>query len=184
MFSKRDTLNDVGIFLFEEEKKLKTWSKFFIFSIVSLFFLYGCHSDPNLTSDDSTFQYKDSYVGDNSAVINLITQLEGSDHLNGLELKTKEEPYGIIINYDWIDIELNHQETAINNASYLFTLIQNVDWINFRFDMGSGVEEYTVTREELDDWYNAELFEINNEDKLKDLMQETSEQKTTADFFN
>lgn len=50
--------------------------------------------------------------------------------------------------------------------------------------MGSSVEEYTVTREELDDWYNAELFEINNEDKLKDLMQETSEQKTTADFFN
>lgn len=139
-----------------------------------MFFLSGCHSNSNNTNVD-LFQYKGSYVGDNSAVVNSVIHLEGAKHFSGLELKTKEEPYGIIVNYDWMESELNDKETAITNASYLFTLIQNVDWITFHFEMVDGMEEYKISREKLQAWYGIELKEIDNENKLKELIQESLE---------
>ncbi|SET51074.1 protein of unknown function [Salinibacillus kushneri] len=147
---------------------------FLLFSLLVMFFLSGCHSNSNNTNVD-LFQYKGSYVGDNSAVVNSVIHLEGAKHFSGLELKTKEEPYGIIVNYDWMESELNDKETAITNASYLFTLIQNVDWITFHFEMVDGMEEYKISREKLQAWYGIELKEIDNENKLKELIQESLE---------
>lgn len=150
--------------------KLSKMIKFLLFSLVILF-LSGCNSNSNNTNVD-LFQYKGSYVGDNSAVVKSVIHLQGAKHFSGFELKTKEEPYGIILNYDWIESELNDKETVINNASYLFALIQNVDWITFNLEMVDGVEEYKITRENLQAWYGIELSEIDNEDKLKELIQE------------
>lgn len=163
---------------------MKKWIKFLVFSLVTLFFLNGCNSSSNRNNEADIFQYKDSYVGDNTAVINSITQLQGADHVNGLELKTTEEPYGIIVKYDWSDAELNPQETAINNASYLFTLIQNVDWVAFDFEIGDSIEEYKLSREEIEEWYGTELDKIDNEDQLRELIQETLEEKDIVLFFN
>ncbi|WP_237718760.1 DUF4825 domain-containing protein [Alkalibacillus haloalkaliphilus] len=154
--------------------KLRQMIKFLLFSLLVMFFLSGCNSNSNNTDVD-LFQYKGSYVGDNSAIVNSVIHLQGAKHFSGLELKTKEEPYGIIVNYDWIESELNDKETAINNASYLFSLIQNVDWVTFNFEMVDGMEEYKITRENLQEWYGINLSEIENEDKLKELIQESLE---------
>ncbi|WP_306453957.1 DUF4825 domain-containing protein [Bacillus sp. FJAT-45350] len=141
--------------------------KFMFFALLVVLFLSGCNSnDTNTTSD--IFRFKDSFVGDNSAVGNIANQLPGGEHMIGFELKTNEEPYGIILNYDWVDSEQNYKETAIYNATFLFALIQNVDWITFNFEIG----EYTLTRENLQDWYGMELRDINNEEELGALIQE------------
>lgn len=164
--------------------KLGHTIKFLLFSLLAMFFLSGCNSNTNNTNID-LFQYKGSYVGDNSAVVNSVIHLQGSKHFSGLELKTKEKPYGIIVNYDWIESELNDKKTAITNASYLFALIQNVDWLAFNFEMVDGIEEYKISRENLKAWYGIELSEIDNEDKLKEIIQESLEDdKKVHQFLN
>ncbi|HZH61601.1 MAG TPA: DUF4825 domain-containing protein [Metabacillus sp.] len=134
-------------------------------------FVIGCNS--NHTNND-IFQYKDSFVGDNSAVISIVNQIQAAEHFNGIELKTKEEPFGIILKYDLFD-----KETVINNATYLFTLIQNVNWITFN----SKLDDYSISREELEACYGRDLNEIDNEDELRELIQETIEIENKVNQF-
>ena len=151
----------------EGEIKLREIIKFLFFSLLVLLLLSGCNSnDRNINND--IFQFKDSFVGDNSAVGNIVNQLPGVEQLNGFELKTNEEPYGIILNYDWTESEQEYKETVINNVTFLFTLVQNVDWITFNSNVG----DYTITKEILHEWYEIELSEVQNEDELRDLIQE------------
>lgn len=141
--------------------------KFLFFSLLALLLLNGCNSN-NSNSHNDIFQFKDSFVGDNSAIGNIANQLLGAEQLNGFELKTTEEPYGIILNYDWTESEQEYKETVIYNAAFLFALVQNVDWITFDSDIG----EYTITKETMQDWYGKELSEVNNEDELRGFIQE------------
>jgi len=120
-------------------------------------------------------------VGDNSAVVNTVIHLQGADYFRGVELQTKEQPYGIIVDYDWSEADIAIHETVINNASYLFTLIQNVDWVMLKFETVNGVEEFKLTREELEGWYKVYLSEIESKEKLKEIIQvhlESSEEVT------
>ena len=61
----------------------------------------GCNTK---TNEEDVFQYKNAYVGDNSAVINIVNHSMQSEKFKGLELKTKEAPYGIILNLSLIHI--------------------------------------------------------------------------------
>ncbi|WP_228275784.1 DUF4825 domain-containing protein [Gracilibacillus oryzae] len=82
------------------------------------------------------FQYKNSYVGDNSAVGNIVNELAHSKELNQISLQTKTEPYGITLEYNDIDAEQVEEEMkhmVISNATFLFALIKNADWITFQF---------------------------------------------------
>ncbi|MGD7045833.1 DUF4825 domain-containing protein [Jeotgalibacillus proteolyticus] len=158
-------------------------NKFLLISLLISLFLSGCNSNDN-NADVDLFDYKGSYAGDNSAVVNSVVHLQGAKHFSGLELETKDEPYGITVNYNWTKSEFDDKETSINNASYLFTLIQNVDWIAFNFDMVGEVYEYKITRENLQEWYGIEFSEIDNEDKLNALIQESLEdEKKVNQFF-
>jgi len=158
--------------------KLRKIMIFLFFSLLGLLFLSGCNSnDTNKNSD--IFQFKDSFVGDNSAVSNISNQLLGAEHLNGFELKTNDETYGIILNYDWIESEQDFKELVIHNATFLFTLVQNVDWITFNSDS----LEYTITKESLQEWYGKELSEVQNEDELTGLIQEHFEDENEVSQF-
>lgn len=146
-------------------------------SLLAFLLLSGCDSKKEM----DIFQYKDSFVGDNSAVGNISNQLLGAEHLKDFELKTKEEPYGIILNYDWTESEQEFKEAVISNATFLFTLIQNVDWITFNSDM----LEYTITKETIQEWYGKELSEVQNEDELTELIQKNVENESKVrQFFN
>nr|WP_255473375.1 DUF4825 domain-containing protein [Planomicrobium sp. CPCC 101110] len=147
---------------------------FLFISLFVLVFLSGCISNAKSAEAD-LFSYKGSYVGDNSAVVNTVIQLKGAEHFSGVALQTKEEPYGIIIDYDWAASEEDEQKTVIHNASYLFALIQNVDWVVLNFETAEGVKEFKITREELESWYNLKLSEVENEEKLTELIQTHSE---------
>ncbi|WP_338472893.1 hypothetical protein R4Z10_09295 [Niallia sp. XMNu-256] len=56
----------------------------------------------------------------------------------------------------------------ISNATILFTLVKNVDWVTFDSD----IREYTIKRENLQEWYGKELSKVQNEDELRKLIQE------------
>ena len=124
----------------------------------------GCNTK---TSEEGLFQYKNAYVGDNSAVINIVNHSMQSERFEGLELKTKEMPYGIILNYDGSDSEKNDKRTVIYNATYLFALIQNAEWITFNFDH----QEYKITKDALIEWYGEDFSTLQSEEELKTLIQ-------------
>lgn len=124
----------------------------------------GCDTK---TSEADLFQYKNAYVGDNSAVINIVNRSMQSDNFKGLELKTKETPYGIILNYDGSESEKNDKRTVIYNATYLFALIQNAEWITFNFDH----QEYEITKDALIKWYGEDFSTFQSEEELKTLIQ-------------
>ncbi|MGW6302241.1 DUF4825 domain-containing protein [Peribacillus butanolivorans] len=158
---------------------MKKITKFFFFSLLILLFLNGCNSS-NVNGD--IFQFKDSYVGDNGAVGSIVMQLPYSEYLNGFELKTKEDPYGIILNYKDLDAketEKNYKETAIYNATFIFTLVKNAKWVTFNFDD----QEYKIKKEALESWYGKKLSEYTSEEDLTKLTQKYLEDESKVNQF-
>lgn len=122
----------------------------------------GC--SPAGSGQTDIFQYKDSYVGDNGAVGNIVDRLPGSADFQGMELKTAEEPYGIILRYA-PDEELSEaevKERVLYNASFLFALVKNADWVEVVY----GEQPFEVTRESLQSWYGTDLRSFSAEEEL------------------
>ena len=128
-----------------------------------LFLLTGCGSGSEANND--IFQYKGSYIGDNSAVGNIIHQLPEADSFKQVMLQTGQEPYGMQIQYG--DINGDIKSSTIINASYIFSLVKNVEWITFEYPN----KKYTLTRTQLQQWYGEDLNEMTNEQDLKKLIQ-------------
>lgn len=118
------------------------------------------------------FEYEGAVVGNNSAVLNTLNRLPGAEHFTGFELETKQQPYGIIASYDWTETASSNKEIAVRNATYLFTLIDNVERVQFDFDTGAGVEQYRLTRERLQAWYEVDLTGIDEQEKLEELIEQ------------
>lgn len=115
-------------------------------------------------AENDIFQYKDSYVGDNSVVGNILSH--SLVNYNGFELKTDEEPYGIIVNNVKSESQEKYKETVIVSATYLFTLVHNVDWITFQSDFG----EYTLQRANVEEAYGKKLSDVESEEELSELI--------------
>ncbi|MFD2045522.1 DUF4825 domain-containing protein [Ornithinibacillus salinisoli] len=136
------------------------WIRIFFYTFMVLLFMNGCNSTKGT---EDIFQYKGSFVGDNSAIANIVHQLPGGEHIEEIELNTSVEPFGIVLTYDWMESEKRYIETAINNATFIFTLVQNAGWITFHFND----YEYKLGKVELQKWYGDELREYSSEDELK-----------------
>lgn len=128
--------------------------------ILLVVILSGCSTGE---VDSGVFEYKGSNVGDNSSVGKIIHHLEEKEQIEGFELSTNEEPYGITVNYNGLEDE----ETAVYYATYLFTLITNADWVSIHFNDA----EITITKDDLQGWYGEDLEKIDSEEELLDLIE-------------
>jgi len=93
---------------------------------------------------DNIIKYNSPYIGDNSNTSNLINDLPLSQY--GYTLEIDSNNFGLIINYhitDWY-INENHylEKSLIYNSISLFSLIDNLEYINFNF---SGIT-YKINR--------------------------------------
>ena len=152
-----------------------------MFMTIFSFSLVGCNDQATQKSEpyiedftqvefEKLMKYRDSYVGDNSAVINIVTGLPGNRYNPSFNLQTQKEPYEIAINYT-----VNPEEVLENNAIILFSLISNVDLIEFDIDGIDSLSNhsYKYSREELESKYNLELADLSaNEDSLDDFFKE------------
>lgn len=162
------------------EETVKRITLYFISLLLLMILSSGC--SPNADSKTDLFQYKNSYVGDNSAVGNIVKQLAHNKELNQISLETKKEPYGIILEYKDMDVkkvDKEMKETVISNSTFLFALIKNVDRITFKFPD----QEFSVTKEKLQDWYNNKLDGFENEQDLKKLIQEHLKSEDSVNQF-
>lgn len=97
------------------------------------------------------WQYRTQYLGDNSAVGNLVSNLEFPQGVtcDGIELHTGDKPYTLTINLK-ADAEARTRYAQVlgaepfqENACILFALIENLEYVTFRLD--DGVQEpYTI----------------------------------------
>lgn len=129
-------------------------------------------TDLNSTKEmkvEDVIKYKNSYVGDNSAVSNILRYLPGGTFEKGISLDTETEPYGIEVNYglrEGSDVkeqtfkdywtEEATEKIFLNNATALFTLVKNVDKVTFNLEIGEG-KTLTITRKELETFYGKDL---------------------------
>ncbi|XTR38664.1 DUF4825 domain-containing protein [Paraclostridium tenue] len=139
-----------------------------IMIVLSLGFV-GCEKTKNAKEDsneskisvDKLLEYKDSYVGNNSAIGNIISNLPANIYNKKFELQTKSKPYEINIDYkdfedtyvkfeDNTSITIPFSEAIKKNAMILLSLVKNADIINFNFENGTDI---TYKRDELVDAY-------------------------------
>ena len=140
---------------------MKPILKFSSVFLAALLLMGGCNSQ---SVDQDLFKYKGAYVGDNSAVGNILGRLPVAGYSKGFELATVKEPYGVILNYDGSESLQERQQTVVYTATYLFTLIRNVDWISYNF----GNQQIKVTKAELQHWYgdDEDLSRFKSEKEL------------------
>lgn len=145
---------------------MKKMLKLLPYSLSLILILSGCNAKIE-TDEEDLFKYKNAYIGDNSAVLHIVDQTMDSEKFKGLELKTKEKPYGIILNYEGVGSERTYKRTVIYNATYLFALVQNVEWITFNFND----QEYKIEKQELMDWYGEDFSKLQSEKEIETLIQ-------------
>lgn len=122
-----------------------------------LFFLPTSYLYERKTSDLDNYQ--DSYIGDNSAIGNIISETYSNDYLKNFELDTDKEPYGIIINYKddtYGDIYKNIEEDAL----IFFKLVNNIDYVQFKINNNN----YIFDKE-----YVEQIFKDINEIEINDI---------------
>ncbi len=139
--------------------------KLLMLSMLLLLALVGCGKPTHMTE---LLNYKGSYVGDNSAVGNIIERLPAHEYLDGFELQTSQEPYEITINYKPFDeatVELEDGSTSkasLNeilqgNSMLILSLVKNAEIVNFNI---GDQETITFDRATLSDNYGNNLDSI------------------------
>jgi len=122
--------------------------------------LTACQSP---TNEANFFQtYRNSYVGDNSAVGNIIHNLDWNNQLENIELSTSQEPFGIQLNVK----EMPPSKLLVENASYLFALVPNTEWLRF----SNSEEKFQIVRSNLESWLGVKLTEISSQEDLQNLL--------------
>lgn len=105
--------------------------------------------DTDIGNMDDLYKLKGSYIGDNSNVGNIINLLDFPEELtpNGMELFTKEQPFGLKINFQASDETIaKYISTSTDyvwrpQSMILFSLIDNLEYIQY----GINGDKATIT---------------------------------------
>lgn len=152
----------------ERKQPKRNWVPTVVFAgivaIASLLLLLPIASDkPSIDSaaNNATdiFELKGTYIGDASKVTTIVEYTLPDGMYDGIKLETKQEPYGVIV-----PLKENLQKSSqLYVAMYVFTLIQNADFI--QFDMPEGSER--LEKGLLAELYEVAFTDIESEFKLK-----------------
>ena len=132
-----------------------------------LFFLPTSYLYQSKTNDLNNYQ--DSYIGDNSAIGNIISKIYSGDYVESFSLDTNTLPYGVTINYKdntYGDIYKSLEQDAL----IIFKLVNNIDYVEFKVNSDTYIFEKkhvndiykNINEISLDDIYsryNHEYFE-------------------------
>lgn len=97
---------------------------------------------------DELYELRGTYIGDNVRVGKIIRYLNFPEGLssNGMELFTKKEPYGLQINFMADEgakkkyMSMNSDYIWRTQSLILFSLIHNLDYIQYAIDDGNSIE--------------------------------------------
>lgn len=130
---------------------------------------------------DNISKYQNKYIGNNSNIGNLINNLPLSEY--GYVFEIDSNNLGLTIDYhitDWyINDDLYMQKSLIYNSVSIFSLIENVEYIEFNFSGSS----YKITRKAIEDNYPNYSEIVQNENINKEKFNQYVENKMNDNEF-
>jgi len=123
-----------------------------------LFFLPTSYFYTNTTN--SLEQYQNSYIGDNSAIGGIISNIYSGKYYIGFSLETNKEPYGIKINYK-DDFYVNIYKHLEKDASILFKLVENISYVEFSVNEDVYLFDYEYINNIYDNIKEKSIEDIN-----------------------
>ncbi|WP_238650014.1 M56 family metallopeptidase [Paenibacillus piscarius] len=137
--------------------------------VVLVLIIVGCTANPQPLQPAKTYsgyavkqllESRTLYIGNISKVSALVGAMPLPEGLEGagIELATSSRPYGLTVNYRMNDkasmwneeLEALTRESLLSNSVLLFSLIDNVDIINYNLADNGITYSFTFTREEAD----------------------------------
>lgn len=119
-------------------------------------------------SENELYKYKSQYIGDASNVSNLLNTLPLGDFKKEILLITEDKPYGINVNYDFTNTNIDLEEIKSlfhKNAIVMFVLIENLDNITFKTIQNNEEVKYQYSRNEIQKSFNDKLWEYSKDIK-------------------
>lgn len=127
-------------------------------------------------------KYKNPYIGNNSNIGNLLNNLPLNEF--GYVFKIDSKNLGLIINYnttDWYNDNMYIEKSLIYNSVSIFSLIDNVQSIQYNFSGSS----YTVTRRMIKESYpHFELVKENEKNFDQYLENKMNDDEFSRSIFN
>lgn len=127
-------------------------------------------------------KYKNPYIGNNSNIGNLLNNLPLNEF--GYVFKIDSKNLGLIINYnttDWYNDNMYIEKSLIYNSVSIFSLIDNVQTIQYNFSGSS----YTITRKMVKESYpHFELVKVNEKNFNKYLENKMNDDEFSRSIFN
>ena len=128
----------------------------------------------NKSGIENISKYQNKYVGNNSNTGNLINNLPLSEY--GYVFEIDSEKLGLTIDYhitDWyINADLYLQKSLIYNSIAIFSLIDNVQYINYNFSGNSYRIDKTSVEEKYPNFNKIKENENINKDKFNQYVED------------
>lgn len=116
---------------------------------------------------EKLLKYQSKYVGDNSNITNLVYTLPYINGVKplGIELKTDNKPYGIIVNCHGYGVDNKSSLPYFKNAAVIFSLIDNVEVITFNITDMDNNKSFDFTRAEIEDYFQQDVRQYTKSNK-------------------
>ena len=131
--------------------------KFEIITILILCVIFtACGKSQN--SNKNTYEYKTKYVGDNSKVMNILSNLKypKETSYNSVQILSEKEPYGIFVKLNINSGKIPEKNEFLKNSAVLFALIENLSFAKYEDVLNNKIIA-EFTRDEIDNYLKAEV---------------------------
>ena len=109
-------------------------------------------------SNKNIYGYKTKYVGDNSKVINILSNLKYPKEIsyNSVQILSEKEVYGILVKLNINSGKIPEKNEFLKNSAVLFALIENLSFVKYT-DVSDDKTIAEFTRDEIDNYLKAEV---------------------------
>ena len=109
-------------------------------------------------SEKNIYEYKTKYVGDNSKVTNILSNLKypKETSYNSVQILSEKEPYGILVKLNINSGKIPEKNEFLKNSAVLFALIENLSFVKYE-DVSNNKIIAEFTRDEIDNYLKAEV---------------------------
>lgn len=162
--------------------RIRTISDFLI-CILFMSLLSSCNKIERKEDISKLMEYNGEYVGNASAIGNILTLLKIP--YSKFELNTSGKPYGIQIlctNQNGKETNEKLKQFNLYCSTIIFSLIKNADEINFIYESGF---EYSYKRKDVNNFFGQELGAFGDDkDKWeKEILQKLDSRNTVDSYY-
>lgn len=193
---KKEKLHECQLTLNINRKTLKTkrWAPIFIsFSVIviaclvflplvmdnSLNVSEGSYQPETQTKKSEIFNYKGAYIGDHLSVAKIISYSLNDQTTNGIQLYTSDEPFGVRTFIAETMAPTKDYEVIFKTASYLFTLIRNIDFVEFEYED----KIFSLAKEDLEKAFNVNYYSFEDEEVLRSIISDLLSNEQSKDII-